>query len=442
MISKSRLDRVGKQICLTAEKSIDYSTPDYSIIDDWRQAHLEPLTEVTLKIQEWLSGLSESISVSQRLKRKPQIVSKLKRSKSIRLSQMQDVGGLRAIFETNDDIDEAVRLIKDKAKRKYVVIKKLADYRENGRQESGYRALHMIFERNGYSIEMQLRSLVQHAWAEEVERASIICKSPLKEGEGPMGVKEYFKLTSNLLHKHDHGYPINRENIREVEQYRELIRSIIDKDRIHLLDGFSKNEKIIRGLQEKEKRILTKGGMNNWLFIYDWKQGLFTNWYALPQKPQEAIALYSSNENDWTQIGSYEVVMFGSKSVMNLSKTHSHYFGVNNFDAYLKEVGVSVKNIGDINNLSRSSIMILKRLYDEDLWGSVSSFPFRALKIKVCENIPNWRIYLDELYLKDYIIGGKRSEGIAALNSVRKEAIEKILKGSFGLKESRSSFNS
>jgi len=120
----------------------------------------------------------------------------------MRLSQMQDIGGCRAIFMTNQEIDRAKDIIHKKSRYRFITIISESDYRVTGRSESGYRALHIVCERNGYKIEIQLRTQVQHAWAEEIERTSIICQCPLKEGKGPYGVLEYFKKISDQFYNY------------------------------------------------------------------------------------------------------------------------------------------------------------------------------------------------------------------------------------------------
>jgi (p)ppGpp synthase/HD superfamily hydrolase len=59
----------------------------------------EPLTETTIKLHSRLKDFGTDFYITQRLKRKPQILRKLKRF-SVRLLQLQHIGGIRIIFNS------------------------------------------------------------------------------------------------------------------------------------------------------------------------------------------------------------------------------------------------------------------------------------------------------------------------------------------------------
>ena len=52
-------------------------------------------------------------------------------------------------------------------------------------QASGYRALHVYTRYQGRRVEIQLRTVLQHAWASTVEAMSANVGSSLKHAEGP-----------------------------------------------------------------------------------------------------------------------------------------------------------------------------------------------------------------------------------------------------------------
>ncbi|MFT3850884.1 MAG: hypothetical protein QM739_20170 [Propionivibrio sp.] len=78
-LSKSRIDRAGqalaKGLCNSEEELIELE----AVFDQYRKAHLQPLTECTLELQHWLTDYGTKYYIAQRLKRKPQILRKLKR---------------------------------------------------------------------------------------------------------------------------------------------------------------------------------------------------------------------------------------------------------------------------------------------------------------------------------------------------------------------------
>lgn len=66
------------------------------------------------------------------------------------MTQLQDIGGLRIIVDQNSDVDKLIEYITDKLKQQTsIVVKRIVDYREKGRDDSGYRAAHIVMERDG-----------------------------------------------------------------------------------------------------------------------------------------------------------------------------------------------------------------------------------------------------------------------------------------------------
>lgn len=80
--------------------------------DEYRKAHLQPLSDTTMNIQRLLANYGRPFYIAQRLKRKPQIVRKLNRL-SVRLTQLQDIGGCRIIVQKNSDVDKLFLYLKE-----------------------------------------------------------------------------------------------------------------------------------------------------------------------------------------------------------------------------------------------------------------------------------------------------------------------------------------
>ena len=73
-LSKSSIDKAGKILCTKSWENEDEYIECDCIIDEYRKNHLTPLTEITLKLQTWLSEFSMNYYIAQRLKRKPQMI--------------------------------------------------------------------------------------------------------------------------------------------------------------------------------------------------------------------------------------------------------------------------------------------------------------------------------------------------------------------------------
>ncbi|WP_376766870.1 RelA/SpoT domain-containing protein [Rhizobium laguerreae] len=127
-----------------------------------------------MELQRWLHDYGGRYYIAQRLKRKPQIVRKLRRL-SVRLTQLQDIGGCRIIVDQNSDVDKLIAFIESNIEANNgLKLNRITDYRDRGRDETGYRSVHLILERDGKALELQIRSRIQHYWAESIERTSVI----------------------------------------------------------------------------------------------------------------------------------------------------------------------------------------------------------------------------------------------------------------------------
>ena len=113
MYSKTKIDSAGRALSKGVFKSEDQEIEAEIIFDDYRRAHLQPLTDTTYLIQGWLSQFDKGFYIAQRLKRRPQILRKMRRF-SVRLTQLQDIGGNRVIVDTNADVEALRRFLMDR----------------------------------------------------------------------------------------------------------------------------------------------------------------------------------------------------------------------------------------------------------------------------------------------------------------------------------------
>ena len=200
--SKSRVTRAGERI------RQDIATPDdLQVIEEWRAAHRGVLNTFQAILRNRTRGTK--ISVAQRHKRKMTIFDKLKRLPGMQLARMDDVAGCRLIFRSIKELQEfrskfhkarfKHKLRNDPDKYDYIVSPKA----------TGYRGVHDIYEYdvNSYSgkslaglyIEIQYRTLVQHAWATAVEVIGFITQSQPKFQRGDTRYERAMALASELL---------------------------------------------------------------------------------------------------------------------------------------------------------------------------------------------------------------------------------------------------
>lgn len=422
-VSKSAIDKAGLLLSKESFQSDEEWLHSEEIFDEFRQMHLQPLTTTTIEIQNWLKASGSSYIIVQRLTRKPQILRKLRRFK-VRLTQLQDIGGLRVIVEQNRDVDNLVEYLKLKVKeQKTISIKRIVDYREKGRDDSGYRATHIILVREQICLELQIRSRIQHYWAELIERTSVIYGHVLKELEGNADVINYFKKLSNVFYLIESGQQMDSNQKLELERSRLYAEAIINaSDSKNILSGFV-NESIIKTLVDKEARI---GGssFNNWVFIFDWNQGLFVDWTNVSLNPNEAIKSYVKYENSYPADKGYEVVLVGTSSVAKVRETHSHYFGLAQQQNILETLDDSIVGFSNQMDLDIGARQILSTMARRHCWGS-KSISIDTLKNHFCQDVITFEASLETLKEKKLL--NERSNGSVVLNLKKKTAIETYL---------------
>jgi ppGpp synthetase/RelA/SpoT-type nucleotidyltranferase len=418
--SKTTIDRAGQALAKGAYRDeVDYIQLEETF-DDYRRTHLEPLTATSIEIQGWLTGFDKPYYVAQRLKRKPQILRKLKRL-SVRLSQLQDIGGARIIVPTNSDVESLQRYITEQVERKgHFRISRRTDYREKGRDRTGYRALHFILERDGVSLELQLRSRVQHYWAESIERTSVIYGHHLKEEEGDPTVLRYFQMLSDAFYEFESGRQPSAATRIAIDELRQECEQIISSSpRSKVFDSFV-NEGVIRTLVAKEGSAGTS--FNNWIIVFDWNSGSFVFWDIVSRRPEEAVAAYVRYERDFTAEDGYEVVLIGSSDVATVRNTHSHYFGVESYETILESLETSIVGFRRKIDLDVGARQILHALYKRHFWGG-KTVSFKTLKNHYLQRVLTFDDSLRALEEKGLV----HTERGVSLNLGRKADIEQYL---------------
>ena len=420
--SKTQIDRAGRALALDKiEKVEDLIFED--IFDAYRAAHLGPLSNTTLELQRWLDEYGRSYYIAQRLKRKPQILRKLRRL-SVRLTQLQDIGGCRIIVENNKDVDDLIRFIERQALKlgSFRILRK-TDYRDKGRDDTGYRSVHLIIFRENFTLELQVRSKIQHYWSESIERTSVIYGHHLKEKEGDELVILYFKKLSDIFYEIESGrQPSSQEKII-IDRLRVDSQSIILKSDKHNVFNSYVNEDIIRTLTAVQKNIET---LNNWIIVFDWTGGIFRTWEEIGRDADTAIAAYVRYENQFKVEDNYEVVMIGASDISTVRQTHSHYFGIEKFDNILENLEQSLLGFNSRMDIDIGARQILGVLVRKKYWGKKTILK-ETLKNHFLKNLITFNSSLNTLYSKKLIIDSPLSSSSISLDVKKKIEIESYL---------------
>jgi len=222
---RTMVNRAGKALL---DSSLDYETRDHvlEIVNNWRSAHGYPLQCIKMTLFRRAHKVDKSAIIAQRLKRLPSIQAKLKREPQMMLTQMQDIGGCRAVLSNIKDVQALVRFYeeaKSKNPRGRHELAKIKDYVKHPKKD-GYRSIHLIYKYrsqstkhkiyNDQKIEIQIRSKLQHAWATAVEIVDAFSgqglKSGLKLNLGEPKWRRFFALMGSYMALRE-GCPIVEE---------------------------------------------------------------------------------------------------------------------------------------------------------------------------------------------------------------------------------------
>jgi hypothetical protein len=232
--SRGQVDRAGELFARFEGSSVDDVEHTFEVINNWRAIHNFPLNTFQVTLRRKASAVDDRAIVAQRIKRLSSIGLKLRLLKTLKLSQMQDIGGCRAIVRNTTRVKRLVREYESGDLKHELADKD--DYISSPKS-SGYRGVHLIYRYfsdrkatyNGLKIEMQIRSKLQHAWATAVETVGTFTDQALKSSQGGQEWLRFFALMSSANANVERspivpGTPERRSELRR--ELRELARAL------------------------------------------------------------------------------------------------------------------------------------------------------------------------------------------------------------------------
>ncbi len=321
-LSFNQIDKAGRTL-LDGPKNWDAYFESADAILDWRAAHSYPLNALHMTLRNRTLKIDPKGFTAQRLKRYESIIRKLNRNPTMQMSQMQDVGGCRAVVENIYDLFSLVELYGNR---------KLTSTISGGKnyidepKDDGYRGIHFMYRYKGkaYSspwdklrIELQLRTVLQHSWATAVETVDAFTREDLKFGMGSDDWRRFFALVGSMHANYETTAPVPDTPDSE----KELQREIADLERrlrvVNFLDACA-------GVTQ---HIL---GRNNYRYSV----------YVLELKPEERktiIYRYTETQRDKADTKSAElekqhkkssnlVVQVSAHSLSELKRAYPNYF--------------------------------------------------------------------------------------------------------------------
>lgn len=179
--SKTQIDRLGERL-----KQGLASESDLRLLDEYRRSFGEAYEAVVQRISQrgqFPTGrlAKSTLSIAEKLRRE-----------SIRLTQIQDIAGCRIVVQSWLDQENLIAALKIDFPEASIV-----DRRE--KPSFGYRAVHVVVEILDKSVEVQVRTSLQHMWAEVSEKCSDVIDPAIKYGGGSGEWRDFLIESSDLV---------------------------------------------------------------------------------------------------------------------------------------------------------------------------------------------------------------------------------------------------
>jgi hypothetical protein len=293
------------------------------IINNWRSSHSFPLNTFRVGLNRAADRIDSGSLTAQRIKRLSSISLKLQRFPQMKLSQMQDIGGCRAVLRAVDKVRALEQAYKNsQVKHK---IDHIDDYILKPKP-SGYRGIHIIWRYysdrqdfyNGLKIEMQLRSTLQHSWATAVETVGTFLQQALKSSLGEEAWLRFFALMGTVGAIKEDTAPVPGTPTDKVQLLAEVAQYANRLDVVNRLAAFQSALRVAEnpGLEKAAYFLLEIDPKNERVAVTGFKFGEF----------ERAAARYLEVEKEITSTRNKDAVLVSVQSVAALKRAYPNYF--------------------------------------------------------------------------------------------------------------------
>ncbi len=177
-MNNSEINRLGERL---RDARLQNLQLDVVALEKFRQTYNDTARQVGAKLSTNVSRV-----FTQRTKSTESIVDKLIRQPNTRLSQMQDVVGLRYVVAHLYSQDQICETIKSAFPEAKVVDRRM-------QPQFGYRAVHLIVTEQNKKVEVQIRTEFQHLWAQYSEALADRQGHELKYGGGDQRIRKFLE---------------------------------------------------------------------------------------------------------------------------------------------------------------------------------------------------------------------------------------------------------
>lgn len=209
-LSSAAVDQLGERLRVTL------TVEDLRLLDQYRREFGPDYATVVASVRDAL-GLDAS---GRPAKSTAAIVEKLNRG-SMRLSQMQDIAGCRVIV--------ADTLVQDAVVGQLATLFPSATTDRRQNPSHGYRAVHVVVRPRKRPVEIQVRTVLQHLWAEFSEKAADAFGIEVKYGGGNKTFRKALDEASAMVATYEQLEPNGALIGDALETFRNRVEGILLK---------------------------------------------------------------------------------------------------------------------------------------------------------------------------------------------------------------------
>ena len=249
----------------------------------------------------------------------------------MKLSQMQDIGGVRAILDNIAQVRELQGEYSDPKRFSHELIE-VNDYIAQPKKD-GYRGVHLVFKYNntldrtgralqykGLRVELQIRTKWQHQWATAVETVGTMRGEALKAMQGDKKWRELFCYISTAFAIAEDSPVMEAHQDMTTREVFDKIKQLSEElDAVDRIAGWSQAVRIIQDHKDELKAHFL-------LIVLDLKEHtVAVRGYSkarLADASEEYARLEKQNELDATK----NIVMVSIGSINSLKNAYPNYF--------------------------------------------------------------------------------------------------------------------
>jgi ppGpp synthetase/RelA/SpoT-type nucleotidyltranferase len=315
MVSKSKIDQIGEAL----KQDMNLENKDLDNLLLWRNSFSSTLDYYHSKLKAKINQV-DTVTLSRRLKRIESIQIKLKRFRTMRLSTLQDIAGLRVVLKDETSLLKAftkLRGLPNKHK-----LKRLDDYHNNPK-EDGYRGIHLVYQNeNSAMIEIQLRTELEHIWATAVEIYGELQETSFKTGSGTSEWKEFFVLLSSYFAIKENCSPTKKHQKLSEKQIHSKLKNTMKK-----LSVIERLNASTNSIQVVTNKFNETGRMGKYAIIeLNLLSKTTTVEFFNKKDVSKAIRIYTERELKLKHNKSINIVFVNIDDIEKIQKSYPNYF--------------------------------------------------------------------------------------------------------------------